>query len=383
MLSDSFPELSQTFVIDQMASLLDSGLDVHMYADRLSTSGLVHARAPELLRHSTFADNNLAWRLAQYLPPWLRRKVQNSRSRRLARQAMTQSDIVVCHFGPSGLRAAAARRSPDDASIVTVFHGFDISSYLKTHGPRIYAPLFAKGAAFFAVNSLWVTRLVELGCPSHKVRLLRMGVDLTTIAYKPMEIIDGQPIQILTVGRLVEKKGTEFALRALAELKERRRELQWHFAIAGSGPLQSTIETLIHELGIADRVSMLGAISPEEVKRRLAVSHIFVLPSVTAANGDMEGIPVALMEAMAAGVSVVSTSHSGIPELIEHEASGLLAPERDVVALAAYLERVMTDEGARWRMLSHAREHVSVHFDQVKLISEFVAFVHDTLRRPS
>ncbi|TIU75982.1 MAG: colanic acid biosynthesis glycosyltransferase WcaL, partial [Mesorhizobium sp.] len=111
----------------------------------------------------------------------------------------------------------------------------------------------------------------------------------------------------------------------------------WNYSVIGAGELLEQLKRLAAELGIAGRVDFLGPRPHAEVKQRLRDAHVFVLPSVSAHNGDLEGIPVALMEAMAAGLTVVSTYHSGIPELIEDGKTGFLAPERDVAALAGKL----------------------------------------------
>src|SRR5690606_27469625 len=104
------------------------------------------------------------------------------------------------------------------------------------------------------------------------------------------------------VGRLVEKKGAEYAIRALGDLRRRRPDIGWKFDFIGDGPLLGPLSALSASLGLADRIAFLGPRPHEEVKQRLREAHLFVLPSVTAPNGDMEGVPVALMEAMACGL---------------------------------------------------------------------------------
>src|SRR5699024_2729183 len=143
-----------------------------------------------------------------------------------------------------------------------------------------------------------------------------LGVDLEAL---PMARRDwtSPPMRFVSVCRLIEKKGIEFALRALARMQQDRPERAWSYTIIGDGELRGALEALATELGIADIVRFCGAQPHDVVRRCLAESHVFVLPSVTARNGDVEGIPISLMEAMAAGLVPVSTFHSGIPELIE------------------------------------------------------------------
>ncbi|HXV28914.1 MAG TPA: glycosyltransferase, partial [Sinorhizobium sp.] len=138
----------------------------------------------------------------------------------------------------------------------------------------------------------------------------------------------------------------------------------------GDGPLRKKLEALAHALGIAEWVSFLGSLPHEDVKQWLRRSHAFILPSVTASNGDVEGIPVALMEAMAAGLAVVSTEHSGIPELIEDRKTGFLAPERDVETLASRL-RFIVENPERCELISReARRKVEADFNMERLDDE-------------
>ena len=124
-------------------------------------------------------------------------------------------------------------------------------------------------------------------------------------------------------------------MRALAQVRAQRPDLAFRYTLIGDGPLLMQMKSLCAELGLNEHVSFLGALPHAEVKRLLASSDAFILPSVTGIDGDMEGVPVVLMEAMAAGLLCLSSMHSGIPELIANGKSGLLSPERDVAGLAA------------------------------------------------
>ncbi len=136
-------------------------------------------------------------------------------------------------------------------------------------------------------------------------------------------------------------------------------------------PLRGELEKLSADLGIAERVQFLGSQPHKVVKNWLARAHVFVLPSVTAQNGDVEGIPVALMEAMAAGLTVVSTRHSGIPELIEHGVGGFLSPERDVEALAANLAWIIEHPGEcgrlRWPPAARSKQISTIPCSTISL----------------
>jgi colanic acid/amylovoran biosynthesis glycosyltransferase len=372
-LTDQFPAVSQTFVIDQIASLVDAGINVEVFATARATSGLVHQRARDMLGQTRFASDGLAWRLSRLMPNPLRRRLRAVLGARLRKKALAQAQLVICHFGYVGLAAAQASQATRSRSqIWTFFHGFDISSWLETHGDQAYRPLFERGDRFLAISELWMNKLVALGCPPDRISLLRMGVDTDAIAFAPRPIAEGGAVHLLTVGRLIEKKGTEFILRALARLRETAPAVNWHLTVAGDGPLRGQLEELAAALGIAPEVTFTGSISSADVKDLLKSAHIFALPSVVAGNGDMEGIPVALMEAMAAGVSVVSTVHSGIPELIEDRVSGLLAPERNIEVLADHFRTMCTDELQRMSMLQEARSTIERKFNHRKIAESFI-----------
>ncbi|WP_444677370.1 glycosyltransferase [Halomonas sp. E19] len=126
-------------------------------------------------------------------------------------------------------------------------------------------------------------------------------------------------------------------MQAVADVASQRPDLNFTYELIGDGPLWEQVAEQVRVLGMESRINLHGALPHDEVQRLLKDADIFLLPSVTASNGDQEGIPVALMEAMASGMPVLSTSHSGIPELVEEGVSGYLVPERDSQGLAAKL----------------------------------------------
>ena len=206
-----------------------------------------------------------------------------------------------------------------------------------------------------------------------------MGVDCKAIRYAPSRGRAGEPVRILTVGRLVEKKGTEYSLRALAEVVREAPHVDWRFEVVGDGPLGDGLRELAGRLALDDRVRFLGPLPSDEVRERLAAADLFLLPSVVASDGDMEGIPVSLMEAMAAGVPVVSSVHSGIPELIDHGASGLLAEERDVAGLVRHVRTLIENPDARRRLVGPARRKVEQEFNQDLIHARLVDSIHATV----
>ena len=199
-----------------------------------------------------------------------------------------------------------------------------------------------------------------------------MGVDTERYRFRLRRRDPDAPVELLTVGRLIEKKGVAYALRAVAGLAE--AGLPCRYRIVGDGPQRQDLERLRDELGLQDRVQFLGWREQQSVIGLMQDCDILLAPSVTAENGDQEGIPVTLMEAMASGMLVASTWHSGIPELVEDGVSGRLVPERDADPLTAALLRLCRDDAELWPGYSEAaRGKILEEFDITRLNRALVA----------
>ena len=279
-------------------------------------------------------------------------------------------DVVHCQFGPYGVVAAQLKQlGIVKGRVLTSFHGYDMSQHLKKVGENVYQTLFQIGDGFLPISDYWRERLISMGCPRDKITVQRMGIntDMYQFQQKPQS---GAPIKLLSVGRLVEKKGIEFALRALAQVKPDCPDFLYY--VAGNGPLMSNLEALTSELGLSNQVKFLGWQSQAQIVDLMRESDIMITPSVTARDGDKEGIPMVLMEAMASGLPVISTYHSGIPELIEDGVSGLLVPERDVEGLAAALRRGLTQPETLAAYVVAGRHKVEQQFDLARLHSRLM-----------
>ncbi|WEX74438.1 glycosyltransferase [Sinorhizobium numidicum] len=370
-----FPLLSETFVIGQMAGLLRHGFNVNVVCNGISDYNFADREQEPLA--TLLKETRDWWGAAAQLRPAIGRLPARFRDKASTALDMSsvgrlnECDVIVAHFGHNGARAARLKkwkrlRPP----IVTIFHGYDVGVPLRERDLRRYNDLFEYGALNLTVNDFFRQALVEAGAPEAKVAVHHMGIDLRKIPYE-WKSWQGSPLQLISVCRLAEKKGVEFALRALAKLRAGAPGLAWHYTIIGDGPLRQELEVLASELGINEQVSFLGSLAHEDVKQWLRRSHVFVLPSVTASNGDVEGIPVALMEAMAAGLTVVSSYHSGIPELIEDQKTGFLAAERDVDTLANRLHFVAEHPEQCERIALQARRKVEAEFDMESLDNDF------------
>lgn len=154
-----------------------------------------------------------------------------------------------------------------------------------------------------------------------------MGIDTKKFLFSPRKLRFDGKIHLLTVARLVEKKGIQYSIQAVAKVVKKYPQIE--YKIAGDGPLKSDMESLIDGLKVNGNVKLLGGKQQGEIIELMKDADIFLAPSVTSNDGDQEGIPVAIMEALAQGLPVISTYHSGIPELVQDGISGFLVPERD------------------------------------------------------
>ena len=308
-----------------------------------------------LLKHIT---DSARYRLFRYLRPRLSRR-QEQRVREAI--ATYKPAALLAEFGPNGCYFADLCAEAS-VPLYVHFHGFDASILLrKRHWVRHYRALFAKAAGVIAPSRFLAGKLAEIGCPADLLHVSPCGVD--PAKFPPTERLPGR---ILAVGRLVEKKAPNLTIEAFARLS------QWHpevrLDLVGGGPLANSCRAQIAGLGLEDRVHMHGEQSWEAVRALMRQASIFVQHSVTARNGDTEGLPVAILEAMASALPVVSTRHSGIPEAVMHAHTGFLVGEGDVDAMAASLDTLIRDPERAAIMGAAGRERVIEQFTQKQSI---------------
>jgi colanic acid/amylovoran biosynthesis glycosyltransferase len=285
-------------------------------------------------------------------------------------------DIVHCHFGHYGLVGIALKRAGVKSKIVTEFHGQDLSIISKYKKP-VRDKLFRECDLFLTVCEYFKKKLIEFGCNSDKIICHHTGIYLNKFNFRTRRLPGKDSIKILTIGRLVEKKGVDYSVRAVAKLLESCEKIE--YTIVGAGPLEQQLRTLVSELRIDGKVNFVGTMAHDQLINLYDRSHIFVLSSVTAGDGDHEGIPNALKEAMASGLVVVSTYHSGIDELIVDNVSGLLAPEKNVDALTDKLEYLIEHPEVWAEIGRNARVAVEENFDSEKLSKKLESIYNQLL----
>ena len=252
------------------------------------------------------------------------------------------TDVFHVYFGSIAAQLLPVLREIS-CPIVVSFHGADAG--VDTQNPAYREALheiFALSELVLARSESLVMRLRELGCPQSKLRLNPTGIPTGSFPLEQRVVPpEGGHWRFLQVCRLVEKKGLPVALRAFVEVKKLHPFTEFH--IAGDGPLRAELEDLVKELGVADSVKFHGFVDQDHLSELARDSHIFIHPSQVAVDGNQEGIPNAMLEAMSSGLPVVATRHGGIPEAVTSGESGILVDEGDIKAVAEALLNLMAD----------------------------------------
>jgi colanic acid/amylovoran biosynthesis glycosyltransferase len=388
-----FPVLSQTFVQDEIMNHLRFGVNVQVVS--LEGTHLPHCvHDPVLSGRVHYLALNVshvrlifrALNIILMRPSRIIRLMKNSKLIHLSRwrevirsimilpamdRHMADADVIHCHFGDVGqITAFALLLNGSKIPLITTIHAHEIS---KIHGRPLHIAfdaLIARCNKILCVSSMWRDKLMDIGAETGRTVVHRVGVDVA-IAVRSAEKMqkESKRLSIVIIGRLVEKKGHIHAIRTAARLKLIRPNLKFDLHIVGGGPLAADICQAIKASNVTDRVVMHGPLSHDAALDLLACADIFMLPSVTATGGDMEGIPVAIMEAMALGLPVVSTYHGGIPELVEHGVSGMLCCEGDDEAMFNAIVQLAENSAYRHQLGKAGYQKIVAEFDQAQLCS--------------
>ncbi len=277
---------------------------------------------------------------------------RRAKSRAVARFCRTRHvGVALAEFGPT---AAAISGDLERAGVPLVahFHGYDAydEDTLAEWLPR-YRNMFARGTEVVVVSEHMRGQLIELGADPDRIHLIRVGVDI--------DLFQGSapasaPPRFLWVGRFVEKKAPEFTVRAFARAAEGHADLS--LTMVGGGPLLDKTRKLARSLGVGAVVEFAGQRSNAEVAQLMRGSRALVQHSVRAARGDSEGTPVVVMEAMASGLPVIGSEHTGIGEVIDHERTGLMGAEHNLDALVAHMTLLAGDPQLAARLGEAAAE---------------------------
>ncbi|MEI8010898.1 MAG: glycosyltransferase [Candidatus Omnitrophota bacterium] len=401
----TFPALSETFLLNQITGLMDAGCDVKILAGERSGDVVFHEEVVRhgLLHHVRFLNNfpsNWVGCFLKFLMmvPFKLLEAPGAVARSLnvviyGSEAWSFSlffkaavffdvrdcDIILCHSGESGLLALRMKRlGAVKGKVVTVFHMAELMALARSPMAEKLAGFFREGDLFLPVNEAVKRRLIELGCPESKIVVHRMGVDLAHFDVSARRRFAAGHLKIISVARLIEEKGLVYALEAMALL----RGISYEYVIIGDGPLRAALESEAVRLGIARQVRFMGWQDSGTIRRYLKDTDIFLAPGISIGGNEYEGIPVVLIEAMASGVAVVTTSHGSVRDLVADGRTGFLVPEKDPAALAATFCHLREIPGCVADTAQSARQLIEEEYDGKALNQKLFRLLTNTVYAP-
>jgi colanic acid/amylovoran biosynthesis glycosyltransferase len=371
-----YPRFSETFVLDELLELERQGVELRIFSLKEPTDGIVHGDVERLHARVTY----VRWRdlrsvvgaharvLRRRPRRWASTLVSALRRRRFpAVKYFLKAGVIAEHVERERIPHLHAHFASSAASVALDVHRLTGVPYSFTaHAKDIYRHdldldyLRTKlNEAEFAVTVSDFNRrhLDRLG--AHRVVRIYNGLDLER--FERNGSARDEPPLVLGVGRLVEKKGFDVLIRACALL--RRDSVRFHCAIVGKGELADDLRATIAELGLEGEVELAGPIPRERLPRLLERAAVVAAPCLVGGDGNRDGLPTVLTEALASKVAVVATPVTGIPELVEDGRTGLLVPERDPEALAAAIRRLLEDRDTARRLAEEGRRRVERNFD--------------------
>ena len=347
---------SETFILAQMGAL--TRFSPYLVGLELVKRGLPLDKPPLLLsrRASTTADLRAKVYRRTGFAPVFHRGLRNLRP-----------ELIHAHFASGGKTLLPLHKALRLPLIVTLHGGSDVPIQKPQMGT--YRELAKRADLFLCVSDFIRRQAIDAGYPPDKLLVHYIGID-RSLFFPPVTAADND--SVLFVGRLVEMKGCEYLLRAMQKVQTIRPSTELN--IIGDGPLRSSLERLAAELRV--RCKFMGVQSATTIRQLLQKSRLFSLPSVTTADGHVEGLGIVLIEAQAMGVPVVSTLHAGIPEAVADGLTGTLVPERDSDMLAVAILRLLEDRGLWQRFHLATQGHIDRQFDlrkQTALLEDIYA----------
>lgn len=378
-----FPVLSQTFVLDHIKGFLESESNVEVLA-RKKSGFQFEDSIPECDDNMLYIKPVNTKLFYRCIKGYIKRPLKSTRlvSLRLQKKIHAQTliaylqlqdepDVMITHFGNNyAISTQLKRYALPNAVNVIIFHGHDVTSYIEKNGWNNYRKVEKYIDYALCVNNHFAD-LLKKNTNIKDVRCLYLGTNLPEIKRKSHR----QKVpQLLFVGRLVEKKGLIYLILACKVLRSKGVSFKLH--IIGDGPLRTKLQNEVIQAELTDYVVFYGAQQHNFILDMMSKCDIFVLPSVVAENKDSEGLPVVIMEAMNAGMLVISTYHSGIPELVQDGINGFLVREGDFVNLAKVIEKAFNLKVTTKEALTNqAKKDVEAQHSKLNQVQELITLV--------
>ena len=375
----AFPRLSETFILTEIVELIKRGHEVFIFSLSRPRESIIYPEVFEygLMERVYYPPSLLKLRLNIIKPTSLKLLAYRHRGIKAKFYSISYTNYfanMIKRLGIDVLHAHFATRPAFTAMLISKLsnipytftaHAYDIFLNPDIHAlkERMINALTTITISYY--NRKYLSKITGISEDLiHVVRACPNLDRLNRIKRKEKEFI------VLTVARLVEKKGIKYAIMAMKEVVKEFPKVEYR--IVGTGPQEKELKDLVRSLGLERNVCFLGALSWEELSREYAKASIFVLPCVRAKNGDMDGIPVALMEAMYLQIPVISTRISGIPELVENYREGILTEPRSIKQLADALQLLLSDPKLRKDMGYRGREKILREFNIKKEVDKLL-----------
>jgi colanic acid/amylovoran biosynthesis glycosyltransferase len=380
-----FPRISETFIRNQMALLIDQGCDVLIYGHKYishqeeTLKGFESYEFPKrfftyknLVQHIShkhffiistlfFMGFQKRFHLIAYFKTALSNRQLYIKELLIARYCIEQKvDVIHAHFGPYGMEAAVVKQIGLDIKLVTTFHGYDLR--IGMEDPSYYDLLKKCEVELIAISSFNRMQLLKMGFKEEVITTIHNSIDTTFYSPKKREL-NSSTIKLITVARLVEEKSLETAIKAMARLVDIRPDMELSYHIIGEGDQRVYLDHLIKELNLEKYVYLLGAKNSNEVRDALREASIFLLTSVK------EAFPTVLLEAQSIGLAVISTDVGGVSEIA---VNGTLIPIGDVAALEIALLNLIDDPLFLQQVGENNRRHIVTHFDHSVILQQLL-----------
>lgn len=377
----AFPALSETFILNRITGLIERGHSVEIFAsssrdrDTAIHSDVLRYNLLDHTHYESEIESSLLKEIVRKIDAvyFLLRKANISsifrcrpgkvQIRQLTRfKKAGRFDVIQAFFGTNGNLAVLARDLKIiDGPVAVSFHGFDLSQKIK-EDPKIYQSLFEKADLFLPVCEYYKKRLIRLGCPTPKIKVHPSAIDIKQFrpASKKRSV---SRLNIISIGRLVEKKGFKYGIEAVANFIRENPGQQIKYAIIGDGPLRGKLQNLIRNLDMANQIKIYGSHNQNKILPEIQKSDILICPSVISTDGDEDTVPNVLKEAMACELPVIASRHGGIPELVQDQVNGFLIEEKDVTALKNKIEVLADSAELRKKLGEEGRRYVKKNYD--------------------
>ena len=407
LIAERFPEPVGSFLLDQITSFIDQGIDISVFAlAKKENAEHENIKKYNVLERTTFLNvpKNEFVRLLDSIPILIKglfnnpiKVLKSFNIKRYGKMALTLNflywysalpklkedfDIIHCHFGPVGLMGLYLKDIGIKGKLVVSFYGSDIGNYPKKVGKEeVYIPLFKAGDVFIANSGIIKKRLIKHGCHEDKIAQI-IPVAIRDNKFKPSKTMKKpkEYIRILTIARLMEEKGHKYAIQAIAELVQKNcRNIK--YIIVGDGPEKRYLENLVLELGIKKYVEFLGRVDDKEIIEQYKMAHIFILPSIHATKYfSEEGQGMVNQEAQLMELPIISTNVGGIPEGMLDGKSGFIVPEKDSSSIANKIEILINNPLLRKKMGKEGRKFVKVRYSPEKMAHDTIKVYEDILK---